>query len=254
MQVFINLLGNANKFTPNDGTIEFHLKLDSNKDNVVKFSGYVKDNGIGISPENQKKLFNIFEQADSSTTRKFGGTGLGLAISKKIVELMGGTIWIESKENEGSKFLFNLALELDTNVVEEEDSNEIELDKDYSNFNILIAEDVPINLEIILSILEDTKIKIDTAENGLIALETFKKNHAKYSLIFMDLQMPEMDGLTSTREIRKLSYGKKIPIVAMTANVFKEDVDRCIEAGMNGHIGKPIDLFQLYKVLAKYLK
>ena len=392
-QVITNLLSNAVKFTPENGLIILNVnKIDEDGDDVI-LQIEVIDNGIGISEEQQARLFTSFEQADGSISRKFGGTGLGLAISKRIVELMGGEIWIESELDVGSKFAFTMkvmqygvkshakvstkvdksnirilavddsadalshfsqvmvshnlqsdvadsgakALEMIEqskdrpyniffvdwkmtgmdgieltrkikeitgensvvfmtsvsawNAIEEEafsagvrsfipkplfpssiidavneclgvESAKAELHAeaaeaivDFSSHSILVAEDIEINQEIIKAVLEETGIAIDFAYNGKEAVALFSENMDKYGLIFMDIQMPEMDGYSATRCIRALEMqqAQDIPIIAMTANVFKEDIENCIQAGMNSHIGKPIDTNELLQLLRQYL-
>ncbi|MCL1823484.1 MAG: ATP-binding protein [Oscillospiraceae bacterium] len=244
-QVITNLLSNAVKFTPDKGKINLSAKNISQSDNKCKIQVTVKDNGIGISPEQQGKLFQSFHQAESSTTRRFGGTGLGLAISKGIVEAMKGEIHIESELGEGASFIFTVELniseckELDSAAEQKPDINGIFKDR-----QILLAEDVEINREIVGALLETTLVKIDNAETGLQALNLFSENPDKYNLIFMDINMPEMDGYEATKKIRALNIpeAKTIPIIAMTANVFKEDIDKCLEAGMDGHVGKPLNM------------
>lgn len=392
-QVITNLLTNAVKFTPENGKISVFISVVEKIDNSLTMEFHVKDTGIGISDEQKAHLFKSFEQADGSISRKFGGTGLGLTISKRIVNLMGGDIYVESKLHEGSDFIFTIkaktaahsaaknypeikkdhlrilavddstetleyfrhimekynfpcdtaengaeAVELmknskdkpynvifvdwqmpnmngieltkkikevmteptvvimisvtEWNVIEEEavsagvdefipkplfpsviyncimkcigqdvqdnavmDVGEREI-PDFSVFRILFAEDVDINREIVATILEDTGIHIDSAENGRVAFDKFNENPDKYDLIFMDIHMPEVDGLEATRRIRSIDNPKarEIPIVAMTANVFKEDIDMCLETGMNDHIGKPVDYNELLQKLKKYLK
>lgn len=394
-QVITNLLTNAVKFTPERGTIILSIDKISELGDEIMLRYEVADTGIGISKEQQAKLFTSFEQADGSISRKFGGTGLGLAISKRIVEMMGGSIWIESEEGQGSKFIFTAKLikskekkqaKLASNInsdnlrilavddheetrdyfrhvmaahhiscdlagsgeealrmmdncgdrpynlffvdwqmpnmdgvelarrikelagdsaviimISVADWSNIEKDAleagvqqfvpkplfpsaiinainecigvsgtksnsrmqsqlskrrmDFVGFNILIAEDIEVNQEIIAAILEDTKIGIDFANNGQIAVDMFKANFQKYNMIFMDIQMPEVDGFLATRQIRALDipWAKEVPIVAMTANVFREDIENCIAAGMNAHIGKPIDIEDLLDKLTKYL-
>ena len=384
-QVVTNLMSNALKFTPEGGEIELmvHELQRSDDYGVLRFT--IRDTGIGMTKEQTSRLFNVFEQADSSTSRKFGGTGLGLSISKSIVEKMKGRIWVESEEGKGSTFIFEVVLDrqkhqngaviigsihpgdikmlivdgdsetrryfkavagsFGVNTDEAENSeralslvklakaaqkpydivfadysppnmdglalaesingeidkntslvimtsflkwNRIEKDAlnlgisrfvskplfpsaildtineavgansrildakppctacrhDFSGISLLFAEDVEINREIFMSLLEDTGADIDIAENGLLALEKFRENPDKYDMIIMDVQMPVMDGLEATRAIRSLGFEKatRVPIVAMTANVFKEDVDKCIESGMNDHLAKPIDI------------
>jgi len=388
-QVITNLLSNAVKFTPEEGSIYLDSRLISEEDGVCRLQVSVEDTGIGITEEQKARLFNSFEQAESTTTRKYGGTGLGLAITKRIVELMGGEVWVESEPGKGSKFFFtflmgrgagvekhlldesvnwenirifvvddepeirefftvvaeNLGISctvarsgeeatemlkrddhyniyfvdwklpgmngiefarliqakavpnsivtifssVDWNVIEDE-ARVVGVDKflpkplfpsvivdvintcinsrtdasaadnaghvdDFTGYSILLADDVEINREIVLSLLEPTGLSVDCAENGIQALERFKAAPDKYDMIFMDIQMPEMDGYEATRQIRALDdeKAKSVPIIAMTANVFREDIEKSIEVGMNGHIGKPIDFDEVLKELRKHL-
>ena len=391
-QVITNLMSNAVKFTPDRGKISLNAFLLEETDGVCTIKVEVIDTGIGISEEQQARLFTSFVQAESSTTRKFGGTGLGLAISKHIVEMMNGEIWIESELGKGAKFAFTIKAErisdaLDglleqginwenMSVLVVDDSPEtreyfsdimqrfgskcdvassgeeaiefigkngqyniyfvdwqmtgmngielarhIKVDKDedenksvvimissnewdeikddakdaginrflpkplfpsmiadcineclgsdnimpgtrelnykgiFKDCRIILAEDVDVNREIVISLLEPTEIIIDTAENGLEAVELFKKNPDIYNMIFMDVQMPEMDGYDATGKIRAMNIpkAKTIPIVAMTANVFKEDIDKCLASGMNDHLGKPINYEKMISKIAGYL-
>ncbi|MCL1804973.1 MAG: response regulator [Clostridiales bacterium] len=387
-QVITNLLSNAVKFTPELGSIALELRYMGEEEGLCTLQIKVEDTGVGISPEQQARLFVSFEQAESSTSRKFGGTGLGLAISKQIVELMNGGIWIESELGKGASFIFTVKMErapegggawlpaemkgvrilvvddepetreyfgalaermdiacetaadggeairkitgggqydicfvdwkmpgmdgielsreirshradetviimisaYDWIAIEEEaksagvdgflskpffssdvvdcinihfgakliaDSGYARPDEEGSlkGYRILLAEDVEINRDIVLALLEPTLLKIDCAANGAEAVEMFSAEPERYDMIFMDLQMPEMDGLTATRRIRALGLpgAGEVPIVAMTANVFKEDVEKCLEAGMNDHIGKPIDYDEMLSKLRTYL-
>jgi signal transduction histidine kinase/DNA-binding response OmpR family regulator len=388
-QVITNLLWNAIKFTPEKGSVTLAVRL-LEKTNICTLQVSVSDTGIGISTEQQEKLFQAFEQAESSTTRKYGGTGLGLAISKRIVEMMNGRIWVMSEPGKGSVFTFTIQLqcsneekhtllspeinldnvrimtvdddpdilkyfleisqgfgvmcdvaisgekalqlidqnggyhiyfidwkmpvmdglqltrEIKTRVKENsvvimisalewnaiadeakaagvdrflskplfpstiaeiineclgvdkrqaEKSQSAEIAGIFAGRRILLAEDVEINREIIQTLLEPTKLEMDYAENGKEAVRMFTENPQKYEMIFMDIQMPEMDGYEATRQIRALDIkvAKSIPIVAMTANVFKEDIERCLQAGMNSHIGKPIDFDEVLKSLHSFL-
>ena len=388
-QVIANLLSNAVKFTPESGSIMLQLYLAGEEDGLCTIQVDVTDTGIGISPEHQEKLFASFEQAESSTSRRFGGTGLGLAISKQIVELMDGEIWVKSEFGEGSTFSFTAKLRrasivsgtlspitiknvrmlvaddewetleffrtfaqrmgvacdttessrealemfkpgdkydilfLDWAMPEmdgieltreiraisakepaiimisaydwltiEQDARDAGVDGflskplfssdvmdcincyigvksiskptvstdeplvSFEKYRILLAEDLDINQEIVLALLEPTQIGIDCVSNGADAVQAFSASPERYDIIFMDIQMPEMDGLTAARLIRKLNIPKarEIPIIAMTANVFKEDVEECLGAGMNEHIGKPIDIDDMLAKLKKYLK
>jgi signal transduction histidine kinase/DNA-binding response OmpR family regulator len=390
-QVITNLLSNAVKFTPEQGSIRLATKLAGEENGIFTIQIEVKDSGIGISREQQEKLFNSFEQAESGTARKFGGTGLGLAISKRIVEMMGGRIWIESELGKGSTFAFTIQAEkghgahasmlspgvniknvrilaiddtpeileyladimhrfgvkcdiakdgpeaisfmekngpydlyfvdwkmpgmdgievsrrikentadksvvimisaAEWNTVEKEaqaagvdkflpkplfpsaiadvineclGDNTIEAAQEksgwkevdhFDGYTILLAEDVDINREIVLTLLEPTALAIDCAENGAQAVDMFRAAPDKYDMIFMDVQMPEMDGYEATGSIRAMDgpWAKKVPIVAMTANVFREDIEKCIASGMNDHVGKPLDLTEVLEKLRKYL-
>jgi PAS domain S-box-containing protein len=388
-QVITNLLGNAVKFTGEEGSITLDARLLSEENNVCTLQIAVIDTGIGISAEQQVKLFRSFQQAESGTTRKFGGTGLGLAISKSIAEMMGGSIWVKSELKKGSTFTFTvqmkrgndkkqylpplninfgnlhiLMIDSDPDILEytEEivqrfgiscdiavngndalrlidrngpyniyfvdwkitdidcmefisrlkapgsdntvvvmisvvEMNKVEaqvreagadefllkpmfpsavietiykclgfeqkhiekaahgIDSIFKDRRMLLVEDVEINREIVIVLLEPTNLKIDCAENGADAVRMFQEAPESYDFIFMDIQMPEMDGYEATRRIRELNIpkAKTIPIVAMTANVFKEDIENCLNAGMNGHVGKPLDIDEVLEILRKYL-
>ena len=256
-QVITNLLSNAVKFTPEHGRISLNsaLALDANETCEIRFD--VVDTGVGINEEQQKRLFKPFEQAESSTTRTFGGTGLGLAISKRIIELMGGGISVSSMPGEGSTFSFTVVCKKPDEAAEDDQlpAADAGVDNLFQGYRVLLAEDVEINREIVMALLEPTLIEIDCAENGEEAVRMFSDNPSIYNIIFMDLQMPLMDGFEATRTIRALDgeRGKTVPIIAMTANVFKEDIESCLEAGMNGHIGKPLDFDEVLNVLRNYL-
>jgi PAS domain S-box-containing protein len=389
-QVITNLLSNAVKFTPDGGRITLTMNLLDESDGMCVLLVEVSDTGIGISPEQQSKLFKSFEQADGSISRKFGGTGLGLAISKSIVEMMGGDIWVESEDGHGAKFAFTfmaqrgaedspatgakavdwsalLILTVDPSpdthdfflnlarqtgfvclvaftaaeamgVIETRkghppamlfteyelpDESGLELVRHFKNLSdaapavlmtsaatwnevgkeagaagvaafiqkplspetvldcmrefapktqaasaqeseeeqrfrgirVLLADDVDVNREIAVSLLETRGVEVDCAEDGREAYEMFKANPRAYALIFMDIQMPDVDGYEASRLIRSLDFPEAVavPIVAMTANVFREDVERCLEAGMNDHIGKPIDVHEMFEKLEKNL-
>jgi CheY-like chemotaxis protein/anti-sigma regulatory factor (Ser/Thr protein kinase) len=261
VQIITNLLSNAVKFTPESGDISLKAKLLSAESEACVIQIDVTDTGIGINAEQQARLFTSFVQAESSTTRKFGGTGLGLAISKRIVELMGGRIWVRSEAGKGSVFSFVIQAEKSEDAYSADTLDEAESEdtEGYNQFNgryVLVAEDVEINREIVLALLEPMRMNIECAANGVEAVEMFKAAPDKYDIIFMDVQMPEMDGHEATRTIRSLDVprAKDIPIVAMTANVFRDDIERCLEAGMNGHIGKPIDFDKMFALLKTYLR
>jgi signal transduction histidine kinase/CheY-like chemotaxis protein len=343
-QVLTNLLSNAVKFTDVDGTIILSIKIIAVKDKFYTLRFNVIDTGIGISAGQIGKLFTLFEQADGTTSRKYGGTGLGLAVSGSIVELMGGKIWVESEPGKGSDFAFEITVEgagkspiplqeppsavIDViNRHEDSCAEEEKLTGIFKDHAILLAEDVEINQEIVISLLEETGVDIECAGDGTEAVRKFQENPARYDLILMDIHMPEMDGYEATRKIRafetetensgasfveaprsfrhwvnsclldqkeeglagervptktictsfngeksamsfpnvstSVSFAeaakdcfdlrKQIPIIAMTANVFKEDIEKCFAAGMNGHIGKPVEFNVLVRILRKYL-
>jgi len=256
-QVLTNLLSNAVKFTPENGQIRLMVEVIGIYENCSNLRFSVSDTGIGMTSEQAARLWGAFEQADGGTTRKFGGTGLGLAISKNIVEQMGGRIWVESEPGAGSTFSFEVTLER----AEQQSITQTTgtaattaATPDFSDVYIILAEDVDINREIVLVLLEETHINIDIAENGLIALEKFKENPDRYDLIVMDVQMPEMDGYQTTRAIRALDIprAKTIPIIAMTANAFKEDIEKCLESGMDDHLAKPMDEKVVIEKIAYY--
>ncbi|MDR0490318.1 MAG: response regulator [Oscillospiraceae bacterium] len=254
-QILTNLLSNAVKFTPKHGQITLTLRITAETDAACTIRFSVEDTGIGISEEQQKYLFTAFEQADGSISRKFGGTGLGLAISKRIVEMLGGSIWVESALGKGAAFIFDVDVqkcEATAGDTEEEISAQ---KNDFTGKRILIAEDVDINREIIASLLEDTGVEICFAFDGAEAIEKFAASPSNYGLILMDIQMPGTDGYEATRRIRSsgLPRAETIPIVAMTANVLREDVERCLAAGMNDHLGKPVDIDEVVAKLGEYL-
>jgi CheY-like chemotaxis protein len=257
-QVITNLLGNAVKFTPEEGSISLDARFLGEKDGLYTIEIAISDTGIGISPEQQKRLFSSFQQAEISTARRFGGTGLGLAISKNIVEMMGGTIGVQSELGKGSVFTFTVQAKKSVHVNDAAD-NPPGVKKDiaglFAGRRILLAEDMEINREVVLALLEPALMEIDCAENGAEAVRKFSEAPQKYDLIFMDVQMPEMDGYEATQRIRALNLpkAKSIPIVAMTANVFREDVEKCMKAGMNGHVGKPLNFDEVLEQLYTYL-
>lgn len=257
-QVITNLLSNANKFTPEGGNIRLSVHQIEDAGSRCKLQVEVEDDGIGISMEQQARLFRSFEQADNSISRKYGGTGLGLAISKKIIDLMDGEIWIESEPEKGSKFIFTINAGVGASENEKEDTGltdtEFAMDL-FAGKHILAADDVEINREILIALLDGTGVTIDSVENGREACDKFAANPEIYDLILMDLHMPEMDGYEATRIIRtmKIAKARTIPIIAMTANVFREDIEKCMLAGMNDHVGKPLDINTIIAKMKHYL-
>ncbi|MDR0497911.1 MAG: response regulator [Treponema sp.] len=255
-QVITNLLSNAVKFTPIGGSISLFVRKLGEENGNCTLEFEVKDTGIGISEEHQSHLFKPFEQADGSITRKYGGTGLGLAISKRIVEMLNGAIRIESVVGQGTSFIFDINVEIihapDEKPADIDDNKKFH-DGCFANIRILIAEDIEINREIVAALLEFSGISIDFADNGNVAYSLFNSNPS-YGMIFMDIHMPELNGYDATKKIRHLDNqrAKTIPIIAMTADVFHEDVEKCMEAGMNGHIGKPLHIEDMLAMISKY--
>ncbi|MDL2229490.1 PAS domain-containing protein [Treponema sp. OttesenSCG-928-L16] len=251
-QIILILLSNAIKFTDDGGNIILKAGQVPGTDDSPVLHVEVIDDGIGISREQQEKLFVSFEQGDGGANRKFGGTGLGLAICKRIIGLMGGTIWVESKEGTGSRFIFEVPVQRGSEPGSggQESSPGI-----WKGKHILVVEDIDINREIIGSILEDSGALIDYAEDGLEGLEKYSNPENKYDIILMDIQMPRLDGFAAARKIRELElpHGRQIPIIAMTANALKEDIQASLDAGMNGHVSKPINLDELMQTMGKYL-
>jgi signal transduction histidine kinase/CheY-like chemotaxis protein len=258
MQVITNLIFNAAKFTGENGKIELNISLVKNENDICTIQTDIADTGIGLSEEQRQRVFDSFEQAESSTARKYGGTGLGLAISKQIVNLMGGEIWVESTLGEGATFSFTVELACGEGDAID-GAEEAATDKENISFeglHILIAEDIDINMEIVIFLLEGTGLIIDCATDGEEAVNAYASNPDKYSLIFMDIQMPKVNGYDAARQIRAIEgeTGKRIPIIAMTANVFKKEIEQCLEAGMDDHVGKPIEQSILMEKLCKHLK
>jgi len=257
-QALVNLLSNAFKFSDKGKRVTLLVSQSETKGDDAVYRFDVTDEGIGMTEIEMGELFKPFVQADSSVTRKYGGTGLGLAISKAIVEAMGGSIWVRSEKEKGSTFSFTIKAKI-VKKSESFDSQEIvnasEAALDFSALRALLVDDVDINRVVVSELLADTGIKIEEASDGQMAADMFAASPpGYYNLIFMDMQMPTLDGIGATKLIRSMERqdAKDVTIVAMTANVFKEDVDRCIASGMNGHIGKPIDVDEVVEQLSKH--
>lgn len=251
-QVLLNILGNALKFTSKGGiTLSVSEEDCGNRSVSMRFS--VKDTGIGISKENQGKIFKSFEQADNATARKYGGTGLGLSISDSFVKMMGGMLEVKSEPGEGSEFFFTLPMKISEKTIPAEEKR-VFGPEDLKGKRVLLAEDDEMNVLIAKTLIEKDGITVETAENGKIAVDMFLASETGYyDAVLMDIRMPEMDGLEAARRIR--SSGKAdartVPIVAMTANAFDEDMKKSVECGMNGHLSKPIDMNRIRSLLGK---
>lgn len=255
-QILQNLLSNAVKYTRDQGKIDFTItQLDYNENmSLATYRFTVADNGMGISEEFQKKIFEPFSREKNSTINKIQGTGLGLAITKNIVDLMGGSITLTSKLNEGTRFdvLLSLRVINEEPIKQEEESKDIEFSM--QGLNILAAEDNALNSEILVDLLDMEGVHVDVAENGLEALKKFENSRVdEYDLILMDVQMPEMNGYDATKAIRASNHerAKTIPIIAMTANAFSEDIQTAIACGMNAYLTKPIDMDALKAAVKK---
>lgn len=258
-QILINLLSNAIKFT-NQGEITLKVALLKEMEgNLFDLCFDVIDTGIGIEKSKQKKIFDLFTQADDTTTRNYGGSGLGLSITKKLVNMMGGEIAVESVENKGSKFSFNVIFEKVTEVDSVVINDKFKSDKNaminsLQNFDskiILVVDDSEMNRNLVVRILNKNGFNCDTAQNGIEAVEAFKSKH--YDLILMDCQMPDMDGYEATKKIRELENGDIVPIVAITANTMNNEENLCYNSGMNEFLSKPIKIDILLETIYKHL-
>jgi len=256
MQVLINLVSNAIKFTHENGRIDVKLSELSNDMNKVLIKFTVKDNGIGIAPDALADIFVPFRQAENSITKKYGGTGLGLAISQRIINLMGDDIHVESEPGMGSVFEFTLWFDVDRKVIVADKIVNGTETAAFAGKRILVVDDVDINREVVCFMLEQMGVVTEQAQNGQEAVEMIEAAaQGYYDMILMDVQMPIMDGYAATKVIKAMDREgvKNVPIVAMTANAFREDVENAIRVGMEAHIKKPIEERTLYETLRKVL-
>ena len=256
-QIIVNLVNNAVKFTER-GEVRIDLSLREKNESDVLLLCTVKDTGIGLSAEQLPLLFQSFQQADSSTTRQYGGTGLGLAICKQLATLMQGEVGVQSVLGQGSTFWFSARLEtshshaLTTGHAQQREMPDADALQLLHGVRILLVEDNELNREVAGELLLDIGVRVDTANNGQMALQRLQE-HA-YDLVLMDMQMPVMDGLTATRFLRAQAEFAALPVIAMTANAMESDRQACLQAGMNDHISKPIDPDQLFAILLQWLR
>ena len=259
-EVLLNILSNAVKYTNEGGRISLSIREENSTDSdKAHFNIIVEDTGIGMSEEFLPHLYDSFEREHNSTESKVMGTGLGMAITKKLIELMGGTIAVESEVGKGSRFMINLSMKIaDTDNLKEAPGNIEKTDEEISlkGMRALLAEDNDINVEIITYLLDEAGLLTERAADGAQCLEMLEKaEDGYYDFILMDILMPNMNGYESTRAIRKLENKSKsrIPIIAMTANAFDEDKRQALEAGMDDHVAKPVDVKKLFKSIEAVL-
>ena len=258
-EIFINIIGNSVKYTPEGGKISVSVKEEPfEKENYIAYRIIVEDNGIGMSKEYLPHIFEEFSREHTSTESKVTGTGLGLPIVKSLIDMMGGTIEVESELGCGTKMNVVLPFELasEKQILEEKQKEKEKISDSILGKRVLLAEDNELNAEIAMTVLKENGLKAERAANGKQCMEMLKKMPEDYyDMILMDIQMPEMDGYEATKLIRNLDDARAdIPIVAMTANAFEEDRQKALESGMNAHVSKPVDMNILFKVMAQILK
>ena len=258
-QVIINVVSNAVKYTPSGGSVLVDIsEIPSDREGYGMYQFIIQDTGIGMSPEYLQHLFDEFSRERTSTVSKQQGTGLGLAITKRIVDMMEGSIDVESKVGEGTKFTIRIPLRIQKNPEAVEQVRFMHSEREiisFEGFRVLVVEDNELNLEISRDVLESAGIVVDSAADGSVAVERLKEMGADYyDCILMDIQMPVMDGFEATRIIRSMFPEKRIPIIALSANAFDEDRSKSVDAGMDGHLAKPIVIAQLEDALKKFLR
>lgn len=258
-QILVNILSNALKFTPTGGQVTMKACQKAVSRQTVTLEFIITDTGIGISEEFQTRIFDPFEQEQAAISRQYGGTGLGLAISRNFAQMMGGNIQVRSRPGKGSQFIVHITLQRNIKEINTNDGSLEEVRamvRNFSGIRILLAEDNDINAEITTILLEHNGAQVDLARNGQEAVHMFGSSAEKsYALILMDIQMPVMNGLDASRAIRKMLHpqAKKIPIIGLSANAFREDIDKAMQSGMNGYLSKPIDETKLLETIQQFL-
>ena len=257
-EIFINIIGNSLKYTPAGGKITIDIReIPFDRENYIAYKIVVEDTGIGMSEDYLPHIFEEFSREHTSTESKVVGTGLGLPIVKALIDLMGGTIEIESEAGKGTKTTVMIPFEIATQeqILEEKQKEKEFVPEDIKEKRILVAEDNELNAEITLTVLKEKGLLVERAANGKECVEMLKEKPADYyDMILMDIQMPEMDGYQATEMIRNLGNSRAaVPIVAMTANAFEEDRQKTLDAGMNAHVSKPVDMNVLFRVMAKFI-
>lgn len=257
-EIFINIIGNSLKYTPAGGKITIDIReIPFDRENYIAYKIVVEDTGIGMSEDYLPHIFEEFSREHTSTESKVVGTGLGLPIVKALIDLMGGTIEIESEAGKGTKTTVMIPFEIATQeqILEEQQKEKEFVPEDIKGKRILVAEDNELNAEITLTVLKEKGLLVERAANGKECVEMLKEKPADYyDMILMDIQMPEMDGYQATEMIRSLGDSRAaVPIVAMTANAFEEDRQKALDAGMNAHVSKPVDMHVLFRVMAKFI-
>lgn len=254
-QVFLNVYGNCIKYNKVGGSVTTLCQNVGERDGIVTYRWVIRDTGIGMSRAFLAHIFDPFAQEHTDARSVYHGTGLGMAIVKSLIDKMGGSIEVSSREGEGSEFVITLPFEIAEELPEPQQAAWETEAADVRGLRILLAEDNALNAEIVKKLLEDRGAEVEAASDGRQALEAFESHKpGTYAAILMDVMMPNMDGLDATRAIRALDRAdaKVIPIIAMTANAFEEDARKCMEAGMNAHLPKPIRIERLVAVIAGF--
>ena len=247
-QILLNLVSNAIKFT-DQGAVSVRGSVREAVDDTLIFEVSIEDTGVGMSSDQMARVFDRFTQADASISRRFGGTGLGLAISKKLIETMGGEIGVESEEGAGSRFWFRIPLQPGVRLAQDDVEQSVEIDRPLS---LLMADDHAANRQLVAALLSAMDVDIEFAEDGQLAVVA--AGQRKFDVILMDMQMPVMDGIAATREIRAANGpNQETPIIALTANIMQDHVKQCFDAGMQEHVGKPIDPHTLIDAISRQL-